>query len=76
MRKKFDIHKGSSSVYYNYDDETKEKLLNEIIHFCKEHNCWSAEKLQQDDKCLTDSPDLISHLIDNVLEFMDYPDDP
>ena len=66
--KSFKIYGGDYDVSYEMTEEKKNKIINKIIEYAKEHNCISAEHLMQDDKCMIDSYSLMADIIE-IFEF-------
>lgn len=64
----FKIYDGEFEVNYEMTEEKKNKIIDKIIEFAKEHNCISGEHLMQDDDCIIDSPVLVSNIME-IIEF-------
>lgn len=62
------IHSDEYVVAYKDDDETKQALLDKIVGFLKEHECFSGESFGQNDGPQIGSMDLMCEIIDEVLE--------
>lgn len=69
MIREFEIYDGNVKVSVDITDKKKDDIVNAILKWCGEHNCSNGETLHQNDNCIIDSPDLISHIIDNILKF-------
>lgn len=69
MKQEFKIYDGELNVSVEITEETKEKLVEKILSFCKSNDCISGEKLQQSDSCLIEAPNLLSEIMDEVFEF-------
>jgi len=72
MKREFEIYDGCIKVSTDITDKKKDDVINAILNWCEEHNCSNGETLHQNDNCIIDSPDLISHIIDNILKFEEY----
>lgn len=57
------------SCAYDTTSNAAAKVVEAIINWCNQHQCYSGEMLCQDDNCLIESPYLISNIIDNILKF-------
>lgn len=57
------------SCVYDTTSNAAEKVVEAVINWCNQHQCYSGEMLCQDDNCLIESPYLISNIIDNILKF-------
>lgn len=69
MEKEFTIYDGNLKVKVNITDEKKDKIIERILQYCKENNCVDGETLHQSDNCLLDAPNVLSDIIDDIMEF-------
>lgn len=65
---KFKGYDGDGEITINITDEKKDLILERIIKYCKEHDCYCGETLHQSDDCLIYAPDVLSDIIDNILK--------
>lgn len=64
----FKIYNGEKLVRIDNVELKKELIFNRIIKYMIDHNCSSGETLQQSDECLLDAPDVLSEIIDEIIQ--------
>ena len=69
MQSEFDLYGGDLKVKVDITDEKKDKIVERILQYCKENNCVDGETLHQSDNCLLDAPNVLSDIIDNIINF-------
>lgn len=52
---------------YKDNQETKDKIFNKILEFCKEHECFSGESFCQCDGPQVGMMELIPEILDDLL---------
>lgn len=65
----FKIHDGDLKVQVEITEEKKNAIVARILKFCKEYNCISGETLQQSDRCIIEAPEVLSDIIDDIMDF-------
>jgi hypothetical protein len=68
-QKTFKIYDGDATLSFEIDEEKKNNIVEKIINFCLDNQCFCGEILMQDDDLLLESPNLISDIIDDIIEF-------
>tara|TARA_R110000782_G_scaffold266006_1_gene360170 strand:- start:371 stop:592 length:222 start_codon:yes stop_codon:yes gene_type:complete len=63
------MYDGDVKVTLEVTQEKKDAILERIIEYCKENECTSGESLHQNDNCLIDAPNVLSDIIDDILDF-------
>lgn len=69
MTRFFKIHEGDLLVTISITEEKKNAIVERIIKFCNDTNCISGETLHQSDACVIEAPNVISDILDNVMDF-------
>ncbi len=65
------IQIGDTRYEINYSPDTAQKILDKVIEWMqhKKHSASSCgEGIMQDDNCQIDAPELISDIVDDILE--------
>lgn len=68
MIKEFILYDGDLKVQIEITEEKKNAIVDRILEYCKKHDCISGETLHQDDDCIIYAPDVLSDIIDNILQ--------
>ena len=69
MKKEFPIYDGEFIYEYEITPEKKDAIVNRILEYCVANNCVNGETLHQSDDCLIDAPNVLSDIIDDIIEF-------
>lgn len=67
MKKQFNIYNGDLSIKINVTENQKDAIIYEILSYCERNNCISGESLFQNDNCLIEAPEVLSNIIDDIL---------
>lgn len=73
-----EIKVGGRSYTVNCSPEAAEKVLNKIIEWMEHpdhYAAYSGEAIMQSDNTLIDAPDLISDIVDDILEPVHQPEE-
>lgn len=71
----YEIYRGSTTVTYNDDQETRDKVFDKIIEWLKKYNVSSGEGLCQSDDPQIEAPILMADIVDDILECKSSDDD-
>jgi len=63
----FDLYDGDMKVKIEITEEKKNAIVARILDYIKTYNCTSGEKLHQDDDCIMYAPEVLSDIIDDIL---------
>lgn len=62
-------------VRFNDSKKIRDAVFNAVVNWCFEHNLFSGESIQQTDWGIIESPNLTTHIVDDILKFeVDYGD--
>lgn len=64
----FELYNGVLKVSYELTEDKKDKIIEHLMKYIKNHDCIDGEHLMQDDECLTDAPNVLCDILD-VFEF-------
>lgn len=67
-KKTFSYFGEEDAVEVVYSEDTMKKVMYEIFNYMEKYNCYSGEKLHQDDDCIIYAPEVLSEIIDNILK--------
>ena len=58
------------TVEYDESPEMKSRVFNYLIQeYYRKHKAFAGEVIQQDDDCILDAPDILSHIADEIIKF-------
>ncbi len=57
------------TVKFNDDEETKQKVFNNLLEFYAKHEAFSGESICQSDDPQIEAPELLSEIADNIFQF-------
>ena len=57
------------TISYKDDQETKDKIFNKLLEFCKEHECWHGETYCQCDDPQIAMNELFPEILEECFEF-------
>jgi hypothetical protein len=57
------------TVKFERTREKEKAVFDKIIEFCKRHNCFFGECIMQSDDPQIYAPELISEIVDDIIEF-------
>ena len=58
----------SGHISCSFGHRTVPSSTKTLLKYCKDNGCYCGETLQQSDSCLIDAPDVLSDIIDNILQ--------
>lgn len=64
----FGVYDGECNASFSINLEKKDKILERIVDYMEVNDCTSGESLHQDDNCIIYAPDVLSNIIDDILE--------
>ncbi len=56
-------------IQYLDDKETKEKVFNAVIEWCKKYELFSGESIAQTDDGNIEAPILMCDIVDDIIQF-------
>ena len=48
--------------------EKDKEIVDKLVKWFEEHNCYDGETLCQDDDCIIDAPNLLADILDEYFE--------
>jgi len=64
----FRIYHGDVLVNIEETEEKKQQLFDRLIKYVKDFDCINGETVHQRDECVINAPEVLSDMIDNILE--------